>query len=349
MGFDETIFLEIGFLMNGLFLKMVERWISVAYNPVYLVSTLGSIKNSKTGRILKLIFQRDGYIRVSLSKNGNRKQFYVHRLVAFHYIPNNNSYPTVDHIDNDRGNNKVDNLRWATYSQQVKNVRNRGKLTRKVAVLDSKTRESLQVYDSITEAVAKIPGSDSRLVSMVCRGKRKTHAGYAWKYMDTESYIDEKWIKMDEYRDFCVSNCGRIRVKDGRITSGSLSNGYRRVHLKRNDGSECHKFVHVLVSQHFIPIIEGSDCVNHKDGNRQNNKVGNLEWCSYSENSLHAYETGLNGYARRIQQRNIKDGTKTSFKSIQEASNKMDIPYHRIWYTLISRRIDREYEWTYCK
>lgn len=314
---------------------------------VYLISTLGKIKNSSTNRILKVYKQKDGYVRVKLYKNGKSKVFSVHRLIASHFISNPNNYPTVDHIDNDRSNNKLSNLRWASYSQQARNIGKRGRLTRKVSMNDTNTGEVIQIYGSIKEAAADIPGSDHRLISMVCRNKRKTHAGYSWKYVDTESYSDEKWVNIREYDGFCVSNYGRIKFKDGRITPGHNSNGYRRIHLKRKDGTESHKMVHILVARHFIPSIDGKNFVNHKDGNRQNNTVRNLEWCSRNENCKHAYETGLNRSTRKIRQLNIKNNTTKTFESIQEASNTMDIPYHRIWQTLVGRRTDKKYEWSY--
>ena len=51
--------------------------------------------------------------------------------------------------------------------------------------------------------------------------------------------------------------------------------------------------VHRLVANAFIPNPENKRCINHKDGNKKNNNINNLEWVSYSENMKHAYRTGL--------------------------------------------------------
>lgn len=69
--------------------------------------------------------------------------------------------------------------------------------------------------------------------------------------------------------------------------------GYERVTLSHN-GSKKAFFVHRLVAQEYLQNIKNKPCVNHKDGNKLNNNVNNLEWCTYSENSKHAFENGLN-------------------------------------------------------
>lgn len=69
-------------------------------------------------------------------------------------------------------------------------------------------------------------------------------------------------------------------------------NGYVTVRLNIN-GVEKVKQLHRLVAETFLSKIDGKDFVNHKDGNKSNNNVSNLEWCTKSENTYHAYKTGL--------------------------------------------------------
>ena len=92
-----------------------------------------------------------------------------------------------------------------------------------------------------------------------------------------------------------VSNTGIVRNKvTGHIISQQEDKkGYLRVRLSLHDKKATAK-VHRLVATAFIPNPEGKPQVNHKDTDKHNNRVGNLEWATNSENQIHAYKTGLN-------------------------------------------------------
>jgi len=83
----------------------------------YEISNLGNVRNIKTGRILKSRDNTDGYLILDLFVNGKRKSAKIHRLVAEAFIPNLENKECVDHIDRIRNNNNVNNLRWATRSE----------------------------------------------------------------------------------------------------------------------------------------------------------------------------------------------------------------------------------------
>lgn len=80
----------------------------------YEISNLGRIKNNKTNRIIKCELEEKGYLRLSIKNNGKKKHYAVHRLVAIAFIPNIDNKPQVDHINGDKLNNCVDNLRWVS-------------------------------------------------------------------------------------------------------------------------------------------------------------------------------------------------------------------------------------------
>ena len=112
--------------------------------------------------------------------------------------------------------------------------------------------------------------------------------------------MDEIWKPINNYEEiYEVSNTGSIRSLERRgnwkahiMSLINSTDGYIRVTLCKNSKAKMY-LVHRLVAEHFIPNPGNKPCINHKDGNKQNNKVDNLEWCTYSENELHAMNTGL--------------------------------------------------------
>jgi hypothetical protein len=99
----------------------MENYKTIEGFAPYSVSDHGRVKNNKTGRILKYK-HRQGYTLADLSVCGIVSTKTIHQLVARAFIENPEGKRCVDHIDNDRSNNMVHNLRWATY---VENGRNR--------------------------------------------------------------------------------------------------------------------------------------------------------------------------------------------------------------------------------
>ena len=94
----------------------------------YEISNLGNVRNINTNRILKLHETNCGYLRVSVCKDGIMKKFYIHRLVALHFIPNPQNLTDIDHIDQNKTNNSISNLRWVSRSN---NNRNKPKMQNK--------------------------------------------------------------------------------------------------------------------------------------------------------------------------------------------------------------------------
>lgn len=132
-----------------------------------------------------------------------------------------------------------------------------------------------------------------------------------------------------------VSNNGLIRTKKGkktytkyhgwrtwnqRVLSQKVDEeNTRRVNLWKDGKYKTH-LVHRLVAEAFIPKIKGKDFINHKDGNRRNNNVSNLEWCDYDENINHAFDNGLIKTSHAIKLVDIKTGKEYIFRSKSKAS-----------------------------
>ena len=101
---------------------MVEEWKVIdGYNNNYSISNKGNVKNNNTERILKQTINTNGYNILCLCVNGKRKIVKIHRLVALIFIPNPENKPHVDHINNNTLDNNVNNLRWATRSENQHN------------------------------------------------------------------------------------------------------------------------------------------------------------------------------------------------------------------------------------
>lgn len=101
-------------------INLEEVWKYIkGYEGLYQVSSWGRVKRVNTGRILKTIIGKDGYIQINLCKHGIQTRYKVHRLVAQAFIPNPQNKPQVNHIDEDKENNHVENLEWVTNQENM--------------------------------------------------------------------------------------------------------------------------------------------------------------------------------------------------------------------------------------
>lgn len=118
-----------------------------------------------------------------------------------------------------------------------------------------------------------------------------------------------------------ASENGEIRNKSTKVIRKARVNrlGYLQMNFSRNDGTKrtVTKLVHKLVAETFIPNPNHYPQINHKDGNKQNNAINNLEWCTSSENTRHAHRTGLASVYRGSEHINAKL-TGNQIKEIRE-------------------------------
>jgi hypothetical protein len=129
-----------------------------------------------------------------------------------------------------------------------------------------------------------------------------------------------------------VQNRGRMMRVKGTVLKPSENDwGYKIVNLYK-DGKQHGKQVHRLVAEAFIYPFSGEQ-VNHIDGNKYNNSVENLEWCSGSENMEHAYKNGLHSKATPVRIVELD----TVFPSISEAARYVDGKVSGIWRCLSGR------------
>jgi len=115
---------------------MIEEWVQIEnYEGYYEVSNQGRVRgvdriasngNKITGRMLKIINGTNGYKKVNLSKEGKIKSFYVHQLVAIHFLENPNNYENVKHKKSDKSKNAASDLEWCDIQENVKNAKCNG-------------------------------------------------------------------------------------------------------------------------------------------------------------------------------------------------------------------------------
>ena len=107
----------------------MEEWKTIIDFPGYQISNQGRVRRTKASRrlgyqrILSQKLDRDGYFQVHFSHNNESFDRTVHRLIALAFIPRVPNKPTVDHINGDRADNRVENLRWASSLEQANNRR----------------------------------------------------------------------------------------------------------------------------------------------------------------------------------------------------------------------------------
>lgn len=155
----------------------------------YEVTTTGDIINTKTGRVLKSFKVGNGYLQVSLSKNGKQKNFYIHRLVAEAFITNPLNLPCVNHKDEDKTNNNVENLEYCTHeynnnygtrTEKASKTMTNGKNSKPIIQL-RKDGSLVRVWSSAYEAERQLHYHQSN-ISACCLGKIHTAYGFKWSY-----------------------------------------------------------------------------------------------------------------------------------------------------------------------
>ena len=91
------------------------------YEGLYKINKQGEIWSCIYKKIMKPQISNDGYIKINLTKEGKGHKCHIARLLALQYIPNPDNSPTIDHIDRNKNNNELSNLRWATILEQANN------------------------------------------------------------------------------------------------------------------------------------------------------------------------------------------------------------------------------------
>lgn len=138
--------------------------------------------------------------------------------------------------------------------------------------------------------------------------------------------MQEEWKNINS--KYKISNHGNIfsEITDKYLKCNSLRGGYKSLTMSIDGKSKAFK-VHQLVAKYFLNNKDNNKtCVNHKDGNKLNNHVDNLEWSTTRENNIHAFKFGLNhSTKRRVKQIDLNNNTIKIYETIRGASKETGI------------------------
>ena len=175
-------------------------WIKIDRNDNYSVNELGEVRNDNTGHLKKpFVNKNNGYLNVDLWKDNKSHKVTIHRLVAEAFIPNPNNKPCIDHEDGNRQNNSIDNLRWATYSENNSRFNTNGVRSDKITVTHYIERrkkrgggheawicsDKIMHFNSITDGANYFEctvGNISFLLKSGKIGRRGKMRGYKFEY-----------------------------------------------------------------------------------------------------------------------------------------------------------------------
>lgn len=259
----------------------------------YLISSTGLAMTLETGYITQGSFSDNGYYNFHLvDDNGKSRIIPAHRAVAyaFHGIPPTSNHTSVDHINRNRGDNSVRNIKWATPSEQNLNKGKRFTKSMGKAI----TQISLEGIEIMSwfkaSSIAKYFNISKSGIYRGCN-ENKIYGGFRWKYA-RDNISGEQW-KQIVNENFSVivwaSNKGRIATSDGRITFGNTnSHGYKTINIKCKNGKSEENLIHRLVMEAFFGKDERY--VNHINNNRKCNLLENLEYVTPKENMRHAVD-----------------------------------------------------------
>lgn len=260
----------------------------------YRISSFGKVVKANWDGSFRLLCskpRRAGYIVSRITRDRDKKTVNMtnHRLVVETFIPNPEGKSLIDHINGIRTDNRVENLRWATSSENKINTNILSKGNSRKVVQFNQQGQYTHTWENVL-GITKYFHIHSQDVKRACTNGNLLQGSY-WRYFDLLPIEGEEWKPISVYGTVIyVSSIGRV-TKSKRITYGSKENtGYLQTMIRKKT-----VLVHRLVCQAFKPIQNPDQYhVNHIDFNKQNNNVSNLEWVTRIEN-MHHYQSVRTG------------------------------------------------------
>lgn len=305
----------------------------IGYENLYLISNNGLVKNILKDRLMTIKqYKNNKFKIVEITKNGKSKSFHLAKLVAIHFLENPNQYKYVRFKDININNCNVSNLEWCSNSDfyyfmldnglRKERERFSNKLSRNdVVCIYNLYKNTNSTCEELSTKFKVDPSTIWSIINKCCYADVTADIVVHEKPIggcDCPSLNGEEWKDIFDYLDiYQISNMGRIRSLDrfdshGNYQKGSIKIcclnpfGYLQTQLTNCFKKRKNHKVHRLVLSAFVPNVNNLSQVNHKDGNKTNNLLENLEWANNSENQKHAYSLGLNKPNYGITNGNVK-------------------------------------------
>lgn len=277
-----------------------EKYLISSHGRVLSIGTYNTCKKGKLLSLHKKKNKTNPTVQVQLFDSGRMKTAEVHILVAKAFIPNPDNLPIVTHLDGNNSNNHVDNLEW-----RLANCRSENYYTKKIDVYNS-LGILVKQFNSIKEAsLAYNVGSKS--ITECCKSSYKFLKGLQFRYKgepfqtkmmyeNTSVFKGEEWRPIPGYENYQVSSFGRVKnSREWLLKCQPNNKGYLVAPLHNNN--HCKTIaVHRLVALAFLPNPNKLASINHKDEDKTNNHVENLEWCTAKYNTRYSHAKGIKQY-----------------------------------------------------
>jgi hypothetical protein len=338
------------------------------YNENYCVSNFGKCFSKKTGKELSTQCI-SGYKKVKLRDNDKSESYNLHYLV---YISFNTDYANnkvIDHKDGNKLNNNLVNLRCVTQSENVKNAYKNNLKMHQQNIIQAfdKNNVLIKEFDNIKDAYIFINHKNGASIQNCLRGINKTSGKYIWKFKDNKiteynknKYIDDikDYISIGKISDYNFANyyinkegiVVNTQYKNRKIKNFVNANGYKCVFLYYENNKKIQYLLHRLVAKYYFnngnkKFNDNKYIVNHKDKDRLNNDISNLEWITQKENTIH-------GCGKKIAQIDLKtNNTIKFFNTIADAYRELNKPRNSLISKVCLNQKGRKsiygYKWKY--
>lgn len=316
-------------------INLNDAWISLECLgvPKYEINLIKGIRNKDTGKSVKVHGDNPKkYVGLKFALGNNKfKSLLAHVVMASIFIPNLNpeTHKTVDHINRHKGDNRIENLRWANGKIQNDNKENNKRVKgRSIRQMDT-NGNIVKIWNSMAE-LKRYHKTDHRQLVKLIEQKILIERKFYYEYndiVDFTLYTDEEWRLIDHPeipKEIHVSNYSRVR-EGNMLHEGHIRDEYYRISFSHGDGVGYEYSIHILVAEVFCQNPENKPFVNHKDGNKLNNHASNLEYVTHQENMIHAVKMGLRTYDKQCipVERDNNDGTFMPFRSSEDAAKYM--------------------------